>query len=61
MRNSPRMSIGLPNTKNKPYYPEVYTDFMGKSSPAASKYSPRIDAVKNKDPNFSMSRFKRFH
>jgi len=61
MRNSPRITIGLPITKNKPYYPEVYTDFLGRSSPSVSSYDPNINAIKPKDPNFSQSRFKRFH
>lgn len=46
MRNSPHMSIGLPSRKNKPYYPEVKKDFLGKSSPAPDKYNPNMQSVK---------------
>jgi hypothetical protein len=61
MRNSPRVSIGLPIEKNKPYFKEVFKDFMGRSSPAASKYSPRDELTHPKDPSFSLSKFKRFY
>jgi hypothetical protein len=53
MRNSPRVGIGLPIEKNKPYFKEVFTDFLGRSSPAVNKYNPKDDLVKPKDPSFS--------
>jgi len=53
MRNSPRVTIGLPIEKNKPYFKEVFTEFMGRSSPAANKYSPKVDLTVRKDPSFS--------
>ena len=50
MRNSPRMSIGLPAYKNKPYWPETLSDFVGKDSPAVTSYHPINETVKVKDP-----------
>jgi hypothetical protein len=52
-RNTPQISIGLPLEKNKPYFPEVKTDFVGRSSPAVNKYSPKDVLTKPKDPSFS--------
>jgi hypothetical protein len=40
LRNSPRHSIGVPITKNKPYFRETVKDFVGRDSPAASAYRP---------------------
>lgn len=61
MRNTPMISIGLPNTKNKPYYKETYSDFIGRSSPNPCKYSPDFKRIKAADPNYSQSKFKRFY
>ena len=61
LRNSPRLSIGLPNYKNKPYFPEVSSEFIGRNSPAVTKYSPSMEATKTKEPEFSISKFQRFH
>lgn len=47
------MSIGLPNYKNKPYFLEVSSEFMGRNSPAVTKYSPSMEATKTKDPEYS--------
>ena len=61
MRNSPRHSVGMPNTKNKPYYKETIKDFVGRDSPAASAYRPNSMLVKEKLPSYSQSKFTRFH
>lgn len=53
MKNSPRLSIGLPRYKNKPYWPEVKNDFMGKDSPAVTSYQPDADKIKTSDPKYS--------
>ena len=39
-RNSPRVSLGLPTDRNKPYHKENYTEFMGRDSPSLSSYKP---------------------
>jgi hypothetical protein len=56
MRNSPRLTIGLPMSNKRPYFKENSTDFMGSSSPASNKYNPNYEKVKVKDPNFSLSK-----
>lgn len=53
MRNTPNIKIGLPITKNKPYYKETYSDFIGRSSPNPCKYSPSYKLVKKADPKYS--------
>jgi len=61
LRNSPRHSIGMPITKNKPYFRETVKDFIGRDSPAASTYRPNSELIKEKLPSYSQSKFSRFH
>ena len=61
LRNSPRHSLGLPFTKNRPYHKENSKDYYGRDSPAASTYRPNSQLVKEQLPSYSQSKFERFH
>lgn len=61
LRNSPRFSLGLPNTKNRAYHKENSKDFAGRDSPAANSYRPSSMLVKDALPSYSQSKFQRFH
>jgi len=61
MRNSPRISIGLPSTDGlgAPYFKE--TKMSGRDSVPSTKYNPSNDFIKNKYPAFSMPTSERFY
>lgn len=63
MKNSPKVSIGMPKRKNMGYHPEVYTEFLGSSSPACTKYHPNnnVRSTKSLQPKYSVGKFERFH
>lgn len=61
IRNSPRLSIGLPINKNKPYWKETAKDFIGKSSPRVTSYDPDLKLTKGCEPKFSQPKFMRFY
>jgi hypothetical protein len=43
------------------YHPENYTEFLGKSSPSATKYNPSTKSTKSLEPRHAISKFERFH
>ncbi len=50
IRNSPRLSLGLPSDRNRPYHRETVKDFIGKNSPRLTSYRPSTDLIKAKVP-----------
>jgi hypothetical protein len=58
-KNGPKYSFARNTTE--PYFPEYYQDFVGRDSPPLNKYHPKLHDVVIKNPEYSLSKFQRFH
>jgi hypothetical protein len=58
-KNSP--SFSLKSRTRLPYFPQCYTEFIGRDSPPCVTYTPETVIVRRADPNFSVGKSPRFH
>eukprot|EP00347_Sterkiella_histriomuscorum_P004703 403359433 len=58
-KNSPMFSF---QSKTKlPYFPQCYTEFMGRDAPSSILYTPEPSKNKKQEPMFSIGKSPRFH